>query len=113
MAGGGGVTFRAVWQSEIPAIAAHAKSRAGKAVAKAARDIEAGAKQRAPVDTGNLRNSILAVQVRSFNWRVDANAYYSIYQEFGTSKMAAHPFLIPAAEAVTPSFVAAMSQIAA
>ena len=42
---------------------------------------------------------------------VDVGASYGIYQEYGTYKMATHPFMTPAAEAVRPSFMAAMRQL--
>lgn len=79
-------------------------------VAKAAFDIEAGAKQRAPVDTGALENSIQAEQEDSLTWIVGDGVNYGVYQELGTHKMPAHPFLVPATEAVRPSFLGALRE---
>ncbi|MCR4339334.1 MAG: HK97 gp10 family phage protein [Gemmatimonadaceae bacterium] len=85
-------------------------AKIGVAVRKAAFDIEAQAKARAPVDTGNLRNSINA-SGDGADYRVDSPANYSLYQEFGTRKMAAHPYMIPAAELVKPALIAALKRI--
>jgi HK97 gp10 family phage protein len=54
---------------------------------------------RAPVDTGNLRDSYdyevdPAVKVV----RIGTNVDYAIYQEYGTRKMKAQPHLTPAIE---------------
>ena len=53
-----------------------------------AREIEADAKARAPVDKGDLRQGILAVKINDRNWKVTTNstgkAPYSAYMEFGT-----------------------------
>lgn len=53
------------------------------------------AQEKAPVDTGFLQENIVAVHFAHHS-RVEAKAPYSGYQEFGTSKMKAHPFLRPA-----------------
>lgn len=53
----------------------------------------------APVDTGNLRASIGYKTDESDNTMyVGTNVEYAPYQEFGTYKMAAHPYLRPALE---------------
>lgn len=80
-------------------------------IAKAALDIEAGAKSRAPVDTGFLKNSIQAAKVGDLHWRVTVGADYGIYVEHGTSRMAAQPYMRPAIDAVRPAFIAAMRQV--
>lgn len=77
-------------------------------VAKAAADIEAGAKVRAPVDTGTLRNSIQASMVGVAHWRVTVGADYGVHVEWGTVHMAAQPFLRPAVTEVRPQFLYAM-----
>lgn len=79
-----------------------ARAIAARKVAQKAQAIANEAKVRAPVDTGNLRQNILAVQVDPLHWRtgVTNNAAYAIYVEFGTRHMAAQPFLRPAFEVV-------------
>lgn len=79
--------------------------------------IERDAKTLAPVDTGNLRNSISTSMVgdgRSalMSVEVGPTAAYGIYQEYGTSVMAAQPFLGPAFDRNVPAFNEAIAQLA-
>lgn len=48
------------------------------------------------VDTGNLKNSVVAVPRGGLSWAVVVGAEYGIDLEYGTSKMAARPFVLPA-----------------
>lgn len=54
-----------------------------------------------PVVTGKLRDSIDAQLAEPGEARLLASAPYAAFVEFGTSEMAAEPFLAPAVEAVT------------
>lgn len=72
-----------------------------RAVTQAALLVERGAKQRAPVDTGRLRSSITYELTEAKGGDVNGaivgtNVEYAPHQEFGTSRMKAHPYLIPA-----------------
>ncbi len=61
--------------------------------------VETDAKVFSPVDTGRLVNSITHRIVRDdgvLTAEVGTNVEYAPYQEFGTSKMKAQPFLNPA-----------------
>lgn len=50
----------------------------------------------APVDTGRLRNSIThETHAEEESVYVGTNVEYGKYQEYGTSRMRAHPFLKP------------------
>ena len=64
--------------------------------------IERDAKKKAPVDTGNLRGSIASRVIRNTDGEVTgvvgSNVKYAPFQEFGTSKMEAQPYLRPAVE---------------
>ena len=60
--------------------------------------VEAIAKVRAPVDTSALRNSINTEKKGVMLYHVQDAVEYGIFQEYGTSKMSAQPFMIPAAE---------------
>jgi len=63
--------------------------------------VERYAKLAAPVDTGRLRASITPVVVSSageVKGIVGSNVVYAPYQELGTKKMKAHPYLRPAFE---------------
>ena len=61
-----------------------------------AKEIEAEAKRTAPFKFGKLRQSIIAEMIKLLAWTVTAYESYASFQEFGTSKMAAQPFLYPA-----------------
>lgn len=69
--------------NRLPKIAAAVRPSVSAALAKTAYDTEALAKFNAPVDTGNLKNSIMAEQERADTWRVYANADYAVYVELG------------------------------
>ena len=59
---------------------------------------ESFAKKKCPVDTGNLRNSISnKVEMSEKSAYIGTNVEYAPYVELGTRKMAAQPFLAPAA----------------
>lgn len=58
---------------------------------------ETYAKLKSPVDTGRLKNSI-SHTVDGDTAYIGTNVEYAAYQELGTSKMPAHPYLRPAVE---------------
>ena len=64
-----------------------------------------------PVDTGFLRNSAF-IQVQPQDVLIGFEAPYASYVEFGTYKMAAQPYMLPAAEANRSPFIDAMKAIA-
>ena len=65
-----------------------------------AHQVEGISKALAPVDTGALKNSINTKRQKRHEWRVQDGVEYGIYQELGTSRMAPHPFMVPAAHKV-------------
>jgi HK97 gp10 family phage protein len=73
--------------------------------------IEAGAKMRAPVDTGFLRSSIQSRFPVPGVGIVSAAAEYAIYVEFGTRYAPGQPFLVPAFEVEQQKFLKALSRI--
>jgi hypothetical protein len=84
--------------------------------------IEAGAKMRAPVDTGFLRSSIQSRFPVPGVGIVSAAAEYAIYVEFGARPFqgprteggaggGAQPFMIPAFEVEQQKFLKALSRI--
>lgn len=98
---------------------ARTRDRAKDIVRKAAFGVERGAKLRAPVDTGNLRNSINTTLFgtglaagSTIGAEVGPEANYGLFIEQGTWKMAPQPFLGPAFDEVEPSFVAALDDLA-
>ncbi len=71
-----------------------------KALTKGAMVGEGHAKRYCPVDTGTLRRSITTQthkkNMRNVVVRCGTNIEYAPYQEFGTVRMAAQPFMRPA-----------------
>ena len=86
---------------------------------KTAKDIEATAKTLAPVDTGNLKGSIVTRDLRAVGTsgtvaaEVRAKANGAEFVELGTSRMAPQPFMGPAAGKHSPACAAAMAEIMA
>lgn len=103
--------------NRFPGIGAELKGSVAALVAKTAFDIEATAKNSmthsspppsAPgeppgVDTGALKSSIHAQQESDLVWNVVAGVHYGPYLEFGTRRMAARPFMVPATQKVGKS----------
>lgn len=68
-------------------------------ITKATQLVQRTAKDNAPVDTGYLKRSIgreVIGKGKGVYGRVYTSTEYAPYQEFGTYKMIAHPFLFPA-----------------
>ena len=53
------------------------------------------------IDTGNLLGETRAIMIEPDLWWVVDGTEYGIYQELGTYKMPARPFMTPAVEAVS------------
>jgi phage gpG-like protein len=71
---------------------------AGKYLKRKAIQVQRGAKQRCPVDTGRLRASIteaLGEDAQGLVARIGTNVEYARHVEFGTVRMRAQPFLRP------------------
>ena len=84
--------------------AAAIEGAVGDTVRKAAMEVERNAKINCPVDTGILRGSISAEEKDPLFFEVGTNVEYAAYVEFGTSRMAAQPYLEPAAETVRAKY---------
>ena len=74
------------------------------AVQNTAKGIAKGAQQRAPVDTGHLRSSISYERLDEHAALVMVKATYGHFVEYGTRRMGAQPYLIPASEAERKPF---------
>lgn len=100
--------------TDLGTAGARVGARAGAVMGKALNDIAAGAANRAPVDTGALRNSV-TTQVSgsggTLRGEVGPTVNYARYVEQGTSRMRAQPFLRPATDAVLPGYEAALAQL--
>jgi HK97 gp10 family phage protein len=65
------------------------------------------------VDTGFLRGSVDVEAMGETQAMVGVGAEYGLYLEYGTSKMAARPFLTPAAKRHVATFVEACKRMLA
>lgn len=80
-------------------------------IRKATLQVEAGAKLRVPVDTGLLLNSIQSTFEGDLTGIVFVGAEYGIHVEFGTTRMRAQPFLLPALEEAVQQFGADVKRV--
>lgn len=97
--------------NRLPELSAMLQARAEQIVAKAAYDVEAEAKTVVPVDTGNLKNSIATDIVKPLEAVVGTGVEYAEFVEYGTSRMAAQPYMTPAAEVVKPAWHRAWQEL--
>jgi HK97 gp10 family phage protein len=85
-----------------------AKQTVALAITRTPRDPARPPKDPSQPTTGQLRAGNNFEQVKVGLWRAYNNVEYAIYQELGTSRMPARPFLLPAMyrvyEQVTRSF---------
>lgn len=84
--------------SNLPALETALQQAKARALEIMGGKAESYAKMAAPVDTGNLRNSITHQQDDENTEIIGTNVKYAPYVELGTYKMTARPFLRPAAE---------------
>jgi len=77
-------------------------------VERVALEVMSTAKTLAPYDTGSLQSSITSAQVQADAskcvWTVGTNITYAGFQEFGTYKMPAHPYMGPALAAAAAKY---------
>ena len=97
--------------AELQAKAPQAKGLAGIAVRRTALAVERDAKVFCPVDTGNLRNSI-STSYGDMRAEVGPTAYYGVFVELGTSKMAPEAYLGPAFDRHAHELESALLKIA-
>lgn len=77
-----------------------------EAVSASAGRCAALAREFVPVDTGALQASIHTVSGGKYAASVVASAPYAAMVEYGTSKMAAQPYMLPAAHTAAETFFA-------
>lgn len=87
--------------------------RASKVVQKYGIAMAADAAMNAPVDTGTLRGSIVSEShmIGPLLYELQDGVEYGAYVEFGTSRQAAQPFMIPAIEGKKDEFIQAFTDI--
>ena len=69
-----------------------------KAIREACKIVEDAAQNLSPVDTGALKGSITHEPIDDHSAKVGPSIEYDIHVEMGTYKMAAQPYLRPAAD---------------
>lgn len=89
-------------------------------VSSGAEVIEREIASRVPEKTGRLKTNLLTTSVRQQNSarttvemahsRPEESEHYAIFQEFGSSKMPAHPFFRPGIEAAKPQIKTVVNQ---
>lgn len=83
-----------------------------KVVQIAAFNVERRSKDLVPVDTGATKNSIAARFSRGgLEAEIGPTTEYAPFIEFGTTRMAARPFMTPALEAERKPFITAVGQV--
>lgn len=100
-----------VTRNDFAKIAATLTPELAVVVTTTALEVEAAAKGRVPVKTGNLRRSIHMEPVDRTHALVGTDVEYAPYVEYGTRKMAARPYLTPAVELSRARFVAAVRAV--
>ena len=73
--------------------------------------LKAGAKAKAPVDTGFLKNHITSSYPNRLEGRVKSEAAYSGYQEYGTRFQTGTPHIRPALQEIEPQFKQDMNDV--
>jgi HK97 gp10 family phage protein len=98
----------AITMNRLPSLPGLVRGRVRGAVQKAVFDVEAQAKVRSRVDTGAMRNAWQGRMTGDTEGEVANGVEYAVYNEYGTVNMPAQPMAHPAADAVRPSFEAAI-----
>lgn len=80
------------------------QKKVGQIVRKTASDVEANAKAVVVVDTGALKASIQARAVGPLTSEIQVGQEYGSHIEFGTTRMAARPYLTPSVDAARQPF---------
>ncbi len=97
---------------KLRTIVARAPALVTAVLDKTAFDVVRLAKNRVPVDTSRTKNSIVVHKiVDPLSRRIGPDTGYAIFLEFGTFRMAARPYMVPALEGIRAPFIAALSAI--
>lgn len=97
--------------NRLPQLTAQLRRRVGEEVAAAAVECQSTAKVLVPKDTGTLARSIVAEPENPLSWVVGTDVEYAPFVEYGTHRMAAQPYLTPAAEAQRQRFISALNRV--
>jgi HK97 gp10 family phage protein len=91
------------YESKLPQVVGKLKAAENRLLHSIGKAVEGQATDLAPVKTGNLANSIAyRVNPAEASVSIGTPVEYGIYQELGTRKMSAQPYLEPAFKAMLP-----------
>jgi HK97 gp10 family phage protein len=90
-------------RDKLTGLSSALRSALAVVVEETAAEIEAGAKERVPVDTGYLRGSI-SHEAKGLSGSVSVGADYGFWVEVGTEHRSPRPYLTPAVEGEKESF---------
>lgn len=91
-------------------LAPHIMRAVDAEIEDAAEELQYLAQELAPVRTGALRDSIHVQRIDHLAVQVRADAEYAAFVEYGTSRMAAQPFMTPAMETIRQSYAARIAR---
>jgi HK97 gp10 family phage protein len=104
-------TVRVV-SNDIPRLPAELRGAVADQVARSSYEVQARAQAVIPVKTGTLRRSIHVVfEQGGLRGIIGPSVDYGVFVELGTRRMAARPYMRPAAAFVLPRFGAALKAI--
>lgn len=101
---------------EISAGADRIGQKGAAVLRRSAHQVEVLGKKNAPVDTGYLRSSITTTitgdgRFKQMSAEIGPEASYGRFIEEGTHRQQAQPYMGPAAAAVEPQYLAALSKL--
>lgn len=96
------------YDNSLAELAQRIEGSISEIIAAGAEAVSESAKSICPVDTGALRDSI-SVSMEGNRAKISANTDYAAYVEFGTSKMAPQPYLVPSLIGNSGAVLAAMA----
>ncbi len=97
--------------NHLPALANRLPAKAGKVVQESLDRVVEGAKQRSRVDTGAMKEGWRKETAGGLSGTVTNDTPETIFNEFGTSHMAAQPMLGPSIADERPRFLKQMREI--
>lgn len=100
-----------ITRNRLPALRQGIRRQAARVVKEVVTECATRAKAFAPVDTGELRDEIHTEEQGELAADAVSSVPHSIFNEFGTVKMAPQPYMAPAAEETRPRFLSRMASI--
>ena len=98
--------------SKLRALTDDVLPRLRAVVSIAAHNIERRGKEKVPVDTGATKDSIQPeFGSQGLSARIGPSTTYAPFLEFGTHRMAARPFMVPALELERGPFIEAIKKV--